>query len=183
MTSGRRTEPCVGPIARSRSACKELRNRAARRIGRRSVPPLTGFRSAQKRNPGRERPRVWPRYAAQRPFWGRSRPGFRVSCRQPECRAAGGPNTSLIWRPGSRLDWPVFRMVNTTWLAGVLTRCWRFDKGASFDSESRGSTPRSAEGREGSVDARDACGTSRSPSWGSPPRCQGSPLRSDPVRG
>ena len=68
MTSGRRTEPCVGPIARSRSACKELRNRPARRIGRRSVPPLTGFRSAQKRNPGRERPRVWPRYAAQRPF-------------------------------------------------------------------------------------------------------------------
>jgi hypothetical protein len=41
-------------------ACTTLRECPARQTRRRSVPPLSGFRSAQKRNPGRERPRLRP---------------------------------------------------------------------------------------------------------------------------
>src|SRR6266542_3311590 len=90
MTRARRTEPRVGTIARSRSACKELRNRAARRMGRRSVPPLPGFRSAQKRNPGRERPRLWPHDAAPGPFGVVHVLGFACRSHRTDERAIAG---------------------------------------------------------------------------------------------
>jgi hypothetical protein len=76
---GRFTEQALLSTAR----CASCRRR---QMGRRSLPPPTGFRSAQKRNPGRERPRLRPRATAPRADRGRSRPGFRVWCWDQEVR-------------------------------------------------------------------------------------------------
>jgi hypothetical protein len=141
MRRARRTEPSVGTIARSPSACKELRNRAARRIGRRSVPPLTGFRSAQKRHPGRERPRLRP---AGPPS---ARSGSFTSW-VPRVALMARIESGFIGKAQGKL---AKKSATCAHVLDVSTSqagagAWRLDSYQPLADGVRGSTPRSAEG-------------------------------------